>query len=484
MADDSKAPDPAASARARARTAALAWASLGLLGAFSGFVTLSAAASLVAQNYREDLGALAVLGIAGTLAVIIPLLLGNGIVKLVTSRGYQPYRRPIYATAVALVNVIYVALLQFSGPQPVQKLWLERGTWLFDALTQQGPYGPAAIPVVNRSLAELGGSYRLREAAPLWCDESAAAFGVGLSAGLAKDGPATLSATLATVTERYGAKLDGLPESSVEGRKMLGAVTDVVLATFPDLAVAPIEPAEASLSAVSRRRVSLSAVGWEARYEDGEWRWCPGTADEVRARGEAHAAHLREEVRRVPTPNAVAAGPWDADVRLALQAAVAGRSAWLSGAASVLDRRWADALTRAASAVQGERLRAWCARASSADQMKVEAHEAFATKWGLPRAGLKLTTAQRGLLEAQGRQYLAELVELCRGTVGDRVSREASLGLDIPEEQRRRWVEGEARAFARDARLSADGDDVKVEFDGVTLQAVLEDGQWRINWTE
>lgn len=479
-----EAPDPGAGARTRARLAAFAWGALGLGGASAGFVTLGAAASLVAQAYGPAIAGFVVAAITGTLAFVIPLLLGNGIVKLVHARGYQPARRPIYATAVALVNVIYVALLHFTGPQEVPRLWLERGTWVFDAMTSQGPYGPPAVPVVTRTLAELGASYTLRDTEPRWCDESAAAFAVGLAAGLAKDGPAPLAATLATVTQRYGAALEGQPAPGTDGRAMLSAVTDVVLASFPDLTLAPVPSAEASVAAIARREITLATPGWTARYERGAWRWCPGTAEELRARGEQHAANLREEVRRVPTPNAIAAGPWDADVRSALHRAVLGRSAWLAGAASTLDRSWADALTRAAAAEQGERLRAWCTRGSASDDERSAAIEAFAEQWNLPKAGQRIKGSARGLLEAQGRQYLAELVDLCKPAVAARQAREDSSGLRIPEAQRAGWAEGEARAFASDAHLAADGDAVKIELDGRELRAVQEDGRWRIDWQD
>jgi hypothetical protein len=460
------------------------WALLAGIAALIGFVTFAAASSVVAEVYPLQPAGVAVAVGCLFVALVAPTAVGTGLARALHARGYRLSRVAVVAGVITAVNLGGVVALQLVGPAPVRVLLVERGTWVVDALTNRGPFGPAAIPVVQRRLEEVAAARYVRDAIPLWCDEDAAAFAVGLAGGLAKGGPAPLAETLGRVVERHGAALEGVPADGIDGRLLLTDVHDIVAASFPDVELPPQGPIDPTPSQVDRKRIAVGTTGWEARFEDGAWRWCPGTAEESEARGDVYAQALRDQARRVPTAMGAAAGPWDSEVRTVLQQAAFGRTAWLAGSTSV-DASWAESLTRTAAAAQGERIRVWCTAASKSDPSRALPLAGVVQRWSLPPVGVTMEASNRTLLEAQGRRYLTEVLTACTPLLGDRQVKELSQGIDVPDAQRRRWAELDARTVASEAQLTDDGTGgVKIEIDGRAMRAVQEDGAWRIDWRD
>ncbi|MEQ1565107.1 MAG: hypothetical protein ABMA64_05675 [Myxococcota bacterium] len=458
------------------------WVLLAVATAGVGAVTFAAAASVVAQDHPLRPAGFAVAAAVLAVSVLVPLGIGTNLARALRRRGYAASRGAILATAVALVNLAGVVGIQVLGPAPVRVLWTERGTWVVDAMIGRGPFGPAAVPVIERRLAEVEAADHLQAAIPLWCDEDAAAFAVGLAGGLAQGSPAPLVETLGRVTERHGVTAGAPQYEDIAGRALLSDVADLVGASYPDVALPPQGPIDPTPTQVSRHRIGATTTGWEARYEEGAWRWCPGTVEEARARGEVFARALQEQARRVPTAAGPVAGPWDAEVRTTLQRAAFGRAAWLAGSTAV-DATWGEALTRSAALAQAERIRAWCT--VSADPARKAALDSVVGRWSVPPVGQALDPSNRTLLETQGRRYLADVLGACSALQGDRQVRDAASGVDAPEAQRRRWAELEARAIASEATLADDGTGgVRVHAEGRDLRAVQEDGSWRIDWRD
>lgn len=461
------------------------WALLASFAAGIGVVTIAALGSVVAEAYPLQPAGFAVAGIALFGAVVLPLALSSGVARAIRGRWSDVRWGRVAAGTVAAWNLALVVLVQVAGPVTVKDLWLDRGTWVIDAMANRGPFGPAAIPAVQRRLAEVEAAVRLADAAPLWCDEAAAGFALGLAQGMRDGAPVPLADTLNGILARHGASPDQVEVQALDGRALLDDVMDVTAASGPAVELPPQAPVDATPTSVERRRIVATTPGWEARYEAGAWRWCPGTPAESTVRGHAYAVAIRQEAARVPTPTSGgAAGPWDGVVRLALQNAAFGRSAWLAGV-STFDPSWAESLTRGAAAAQGERLRAWCTPAASGDPSRTDVLTGLAGRWTLPEAGKAVDASVQSLLDAQGRRYLQDVLAACGPVAADRQVREAGHGLAIPDAQRRRWAELEARSIASAAVLQDDGTGgVKVEVDGRTLRAVQEDGAWRIDWRD
>lgn len=463
----------------------MGWGLLAVVAATLGGITMAALGSVVAEAYPLQAAGFAVAGITLFGAVLLPLGLSSGIARVLRSRGIDVGWGRVAAGTVTGWNLAAVVLVQVLSPVTVKDLWMERGTWVVDAMLDRGPFGPAAIPVVTRRLAEVEAAVRLDVAAPLWCDEGAGAFAVGLAEGLRDGAPVPLADTMTAVLARHGVGPERVPGSVLDGRALLDDVADLAAASGPAVDLPPQAPVDATPTAVARRRIVVTTPGWEARYEDGAWRWCTGTAAEAEARGHAHAIAMRQEAARVPAPTSGGvAGPWDGVVRLALQNAAFGRSAWLAGV-STFDPAWTESLTRAAAAAQGERLRTWCTPAAAGDPSRTDVLTGLAGRWTLPEAGRPLDPSVQSLLDAQGRRYLQDLLAACAPVAVDRQVREAGHGLSISDPQRRRWAELEARSIASAAVLQDDGTGgVKIEVDGRTLRAVQEDGAWRIDWRD
>jgi hypothetical protein len=463
----------------------LGWLLLGALAAAVGWITYAAGGSVTAERYPLQQAGFAVAAGSLALAVLVPVAISTGIARNLRARGRNVSTSTVAAASVALLNLILVVGIQMLSPLSVKTLWLERGTWVFDAMTAQGPYGPPALPVVKDKLEQLREANKLASAAPLWCEEASAGFAVGLAAGLRDNAPLPLAQALGSVLDRYGVTSPEVVPEGLDGRAMLADVMDLAVAAGPAVDLPPQGPPDGTPTLVERKRIVGTTTGWEARYEDGEWRWCPGTGAEALVRGRAHAIAIRAEAERVPTPTVgSAAGADDAEVRLALQKAVRGRAAWLSGVAA-LDPAWSESLTQPAAAIQGERLRTWCTAQAKEDAARMTAIGSVAQRWTLPAPGAAVDPAVQALLDAQGRRYLHDVVEACAPVLGDRQVREAAKGLTISETQRARWADLEARAVASSAVLTPVGEvgsgEISIAVDGGTLRAVKEEGTWRID---
>jgi hypothetical protein len=460
------------------------WLVLAGVTALIGFVIGAAALSVVAQEYPPQPAGFAVAGIALAVALLVPIGIGTGIARVLRRRGWSTPTLAVVASTIAAVNVGGVVAIQVLGPEHVRPLIVERGTWVWDAMTGQGPFGPPAIPTITRQLDDVAAARHLADALPLWCDEDAGAFATGLASGLSRSGPAPMAETLGRILERHGGSAGGSPPSPGEGRAALAELADVVSASYPDVELPPQGPVDATPAKVARKRIAVTTTGWEARYEEGAWRWCPGTVDESRARGDVYAQALRDQARRVPTPTGTAAGPWDSAVRTVLQQAAFGRSAFLAGSTAI-DATWAESLTRAAAAAQAERIRTWCTDATQSDPSRALALTGVVQRWSLPPVGVPMEASNKTLLEAQGRRYLTDVLAACSPVIGDRQVKETAHGLDVPDGQRKRWAELDARTVASEAKLTDDGGGgVRVEVDGRAMRAVQEDGAWRIDWKD
>lgn len=481
-------------------------AMLGALAAALGFVTYAALGSVSAEEFPLQPAGLTVALGAGALALLVPLALSTGITRAIRGRGANMHGATVAAGTVVACNLAGIVAIQVSSPVTVKNLWTERGTWVVDASRGVGPYGPPALPVVARRLEELQAAKRLDEAAPLWCAETSAGFAVGLASGLREGVPLTIADALSAVLARHqigqstaaqsaegAAPAEGAPAQpapldasaipeGVDGRALLSDVMDLARAAGPSVDLPPAAPPDGTPASISRKRIAATTPGWEARYEDGAWRWCPGTAADAVIRGHAHAIAIRAEAERVPTPTiAASAGPHDKDVRIALKAAILGRSAWLAGAAPQA-AEWTASLTQPSAAFQGERMRAWCTSASKDDAARSAALGSVTQRWTLPAPGTAVDPAVRALLEAQGRHYLNDVLSACAPVLGDRQVQDAARGLDIPEAQRLRWAELEAKAIASSAALKDDGaGGVTISFEGGTARAAQEEGVWRID---
>jgi hypothetical protein len=463
----------------------LGWLMLGALAAAVGWITYAAAGSVAAEEFPVQPAGFAVAAGALAVAVLIPAAIATAIARTLRARGKEVKTSNMAAAAVVLVNLLAVVGIQMFAPLSVKTLWLERGTWVFDAMTDQGPYGPPALPIVARKLDEVREARKLAEAAPLWCDEASGGFAVGLAAGLRDNGPLPLAQALGNILDRYGVTSDEAVPVGLNGHAILADVMDLAVAAGPAVDLPPQGPPDGTPTLVERKRIVGTTTGWEARYEGGEWRWCPGTGAESLIRGRAHAIAIRAEAERVPTPTmGSAAGAEDSEVRLALQKAVRGRAAWLAGVAA-LDAAWSESLTQPAAAIQGERLRTWCTAQAKEDTARMTAINSVAQRWTLPAPGAAVDPAVQALLDAQGRRYLHDVVEACGPVMGDRQVHEAARGLTISETQRARWADLEARAVASSAVLTPVGEppvsEISIAVDGGTLRAVKEEGAWRID---
>jgi hypothetical protein len=457
---------------------------LGGVASALGGLTIAALGSTVAETYPLRPAGFAVAGIALFLAALLPLGMSTGIVRALRGRGYGVGPLKVAGVTLMLANIAWIVGIQVGSPVPVRTLMAERGTWVVDAMLGRGPFGPAALPVLAREIEALQDAERLAQAAPMWCDETAAGFAVGLADGLRKSSPLPVAESLGAILERHGiTEAEAALPTSLDGQALLEDVRDVAAAAGPAVDLPPLTAADLTPGKVQRKRIQF-ASGWEARYEDGAWRWCTGTAEHAVVRGRAYAVAVREEAARAPTPSAgSAAGPWDGDVRTALQRAAFGRAAWLAGVSSI-GPEFGESLTAQAAAAQAERIRAWCVGAAE-DATRKAAVDAVASRWTLPAAGRAVDPAVQALLEAQGRRYLEDVLAACLPVAGDRQVREAAKGLSIPDAQRRRWAELEARNLASAAVLTDNGTGgVKIEVDGRTLTASQEAGSWRIDWRD
>ncbi|MEZ4239354.1 MAG: hypothetical protein R3F59_25005 [Myxococcota bacterium] len=461
---------------------------VGLAAALAGGLTISALASTVAETYPLTPAGFTVGGIAVLLALVVPVGVSTGILRAMRSRGYTPAPSAVAGLTLLLTNLAWIVGIQVASPVPVRVLVAERGTWVVDAMLGSGPFGPAALPVLSREIVDLQDAQTLAVAAPMWCDETAGGFAVGLADGLRNGAPAALSDALGDILVRHGVGVDqpggavaNIPED-LDGQGLLDDVRDIASAFGPAVDLPPLVASDLTPGVVERKRIEF-ASGWEARYEHGAWRWCTGTVRDAATRGHAYAAAIRLEQERAPVAAGPAAGPWDRDVRAALQAAAFGRSAWLAGVSTV-GPDFGNALTQTAAAAQAEKIRNWCTQAAE-DPARKTAVESVASRWTLPAPGKAVDASVQALLEAQGRRYLEDVLAACGPVAGDRQVREAARGLNVPDAQRRRWAELEARNLASAATLSDNGTGgVKVEVDGRTLVAVQEDGAWRIDWRD
>lgn len=461
----------------------VSWAVIALASAAAGACTLAAAASIVAEVYPLQAAGFTVAGIALFASLLLPIALSTGLIRTLRRRGSRVRPIVVTTTTVLLTNIAIVVGVQVGSPVPVPELLATRGTWVVDAMIRQGPFGPAALPVLGRDLDALMAAKRVADASPMWCDATSAAFAVGLADGLRAGAPLPLSQALGGILDRYGVDPAQPVPDGVDGGALLADVMDVATASGPTVDLPPQAEIDATPKTVERTRITFTTDGWEARYEHGRWRWCTGAPSLANVRGHAYAVAMRDEAARVPTPTGAAAGPWDGDVRAALQTASIGRSSWLLGA-SKSPAGWTESLTKTAAAAQAERIRTWCAVAAK-DPARAAVVSGVATRYTLPAPGKAIDPSVQALLDAQGRRYLEDVIAACEPVAGDRQVQEAGQGLSIPDGQRKRWAELEARSLASAAVLTDDGTGgVRIEVDGRTLRAVQEDGAWRIDWRD
>jgi hypothetical protein len=456
-----------------------------VLAAASGIVTLSAVGSLVAEEFPVGPAAAAVLVGAVGLSVIVPLGLAATVVRAMKARAMAPRRPAVFAGSIVALNLAIVVLTQVLSPVPLVRLLPQRGTWAFDAIAGNGPFGPAAVPIVTRRVEELRGTATLDGAAPLWCDETAASVGYGIATGLRDGAPAPLADTLANVLARHGIDLaTGAIPTGVDGRALLRDVVDVGQAIAPVVPLPPFPEAEPTVRTVESRRIVFDTPGWEARYEDGAWRICTDSPSAAVLAGRDLARSMRDAAAKVPSVAVRMAGPWDPEVRAALRGASYGRAAFHAGV-SGLDPAWPESLTRAAAAAQAERVRGWCVPAAVGDPTRSAALSALSVRWGVGAPGTPIDPAARSLVDLQGRKYLDDVLAACGPVAQDRQATEAARGLPVQDSERRRWAELESSAVGAAAMLVEDGTGgVRIEVGGRALRAVQEDGGWRIDWRD
>ncbi len=296
-------------------------------------------------------------------------------------------------------------------------------------------------------------------------------------------------------------------------------------------------PAELELTSIDRTHVQVGErPGWEARYEHGEWRLFLGGVPEwyaaarhrlaelapvlaqVRAAAEqrdaAAAAALAtmggEEARA-----AVAAEPASfAAVRAVLTSAARGHHGALTGT-TAHQASWPESLTREAAVARAETVRAWCVGAAGSDALIATDHSKLLTRYGLPAPAAEepspvaaegatadaepapaegdsdavadppvvppLDEAQRAALDARGRRWFRDVLEMCEPVVVMRQHRDVAPGT-VDDGRRARWAGLDATEWVQRAQLSEDGDAIAIDVGGESLRAIRQDGSWRIDW--
>src|SRR5690349_14956645 len=141
--------------------AGIGWVLLSVVTGAVGVAVFAAACSVVAEVYPFQPAGFAVAGIALFLAFVLPIGIGTGLARTARRRGWNAPTLAIVAGTIALVNIGGVVGIQVLGPDRVKNLLMERGTWVVDAMTGQGPYGPPALPVIARRLDEVASAHRV-----------------------------------------------------------------------------------------------------------------------------------------------------------------------------------------------------------------------------------------------------------------------------------------------------------------------------------
>ncbi|MCB9686116.1 MAG: hypothetical protein H6735_13835 [Alphaproteobacteria bacterium] len=461
------------------RTATWPWALAATLAALAGTLVLSAAASTVAEAWPPLPAAIGVAVGSLLLAAGLPLGLAWFVIGRMRDRGMTVKVPQVAAGLVVALDILWIVLVQVGGPAPLVQLMPDRGTWLLDALSGRGPFGPAAVPVVARRAEETRTERSPDALVDALCDRSARALAGGVLVELRGDD--TEIPGLRRLAEHHGmVAAEGedplpmpLPESL--GRAFLVDTLDLMAGSLPLVDLPEGPTVDLVPGTPERTRVPLGAEGWEGVYEDGAWRTCAGPDEAVAERGRTLVRMARAQVRAAKVVDLPPA--WDGPVRDALRTAIAGRSGFALGVPPASG--WSDAFTGAGAAAQAGRVLAWCVPAA-VDPARVPAIEELRTRWALPEGTLDASSTTG--LAASGRELLADVATACAPVAQDRVATELASGIPATVEDRRRWAALDASTVDRAVLTELSPGEIRAEIAGAVVRVLDEGGSWHVDW--